>query len=100
MTIDDKSRDEKLQYDINIEAAKISALSNGKIDKYEYLIDKEMLPSNQRYCLLICSWQIIWKQIKTVEVQGEKQIKAHEEYGKYLVKSSGQKKCWAHLKQK
>ena len=27
-------RDEKLQYDINIEAAKISALSSGKIGKY------------------------------------------------------------------
>ena len=55
MTIDDKIRDEKLQYDINIEAAKISVLSYGKIDKYEYLLDKEMLPSNQIYCLLISS---------------------------------------------
>ena len=34
MTIDDKIRDEKLQYDINREATKISALSSGKIDKY------------------------------------------------------------------
>ena len=38
MTIDHKIRDEKLQYVINREAAKISALSSGKIDKYEYLI--------------------------------------------------------------
>ena len=37
MTIDDKIRDEKLQYDINKKAAKISGLSSGKIDKYEYL---------------------------------------------------------------
>ena len=37
MTINDKIRDKKLQYDINREAAKISALSTGKIDKYEYL---------------------------------------------------------------
>ena len=37
MTIDDKIRDEKLQFDINREAAKISELSSGKIDKYEYL---------------------------------------------------------------
>ena len=37
MTIDDKVKDEKLQYDINREPAKISALSSGKIDKYEYL---------------------------------------------------------------
>ena len=35
MTIDDKIRGEKLQYDINKEAAKISALSHGKVDKYE-----------------------------------------------------------------
>ena len=35
MTIDDKIRDEKLQYDINREAKKISALQSGKIDKYE-----------------------------------------------------------------
>ena len=44
MTIDDKIRDEKLQYDINREAAKISALSSGKIDKYEYLIGEEISP--------------------------------------------------------
>ena len=37
MTINDQIRDEKLQYDINREAAKISALSSGKIHKYEYL---------------------------------------------------------------
>ena len=36
MTIDDKIRNEKLQHDNNREAAKISALSFGKIDKYEY----------------------------------------------------------------
>ena len=48
MTIGDKIRDEKLQYDINREAAKISTLSSGKIDKYEYLTGEEILPSNQR----------------------------------------------------
>ena len=37
MTIEDQIKDEKVQYDINREAAKISALSSGKIDKYEYL---------------------------------------------------------------
>ena len=46
MPIGDEVRDEKLQYDINREAAKISALSSGKIDKYEYLTGKEILPSN------------------------------------------------------
>ena len=48
MTIDDKIRDEKLQYDINREAAKISALSSGKIDKYEYLTGEKILPYNKR----------------------------------------------------
>ena len=47
MTINDKIRDEKLQYDINREAAKISTLSSGKIHKYEYLTCQDILPSNQ-----------------------------------------------------
>ena len=46
MTIEDQIKDKKLQYDINREAAKISALSSGKIDKYEYLTSEEILPSN------------------------------------------------------
>ena len=48
MIIDDKIRDEKLQYDINREAAKISGLSSGKIDKYEYFTGEEILPSDRR----------------------------------------------------
>ena len=47
MIINDQIRDEKLQYDINREAAKISALSSGKIRKYEYLTGEDVLPSNQ-----------------------------------------------------
>ena len=42
MTADDNSIDEKLQYDINREAAKILALSSGKINKYEYLTGEEI----------------------------------------------------------
>ena len=48
MTINDQIRDEKLQYDINRKAAEISALSSGKIDKYEYIPGNEILPSNQQ----------------------------------------------------
>ena len=48
MTIDDNIRDEKIQYDINREATKISWLSSGKFDKYEYLSGEEILSSNQR----------------------------------------------------
>ena len=47
MITDDKIRDEKLQYDINREAAKISALSSGKTYKYEYLTGKEILLPDQ-----------------------------------------------------
>ena len=46
MTIDDQIRDEKLQFDINREAAKISALSLNKIGKYQYLTGEEISPSN------------------------------------------------------
>ena len=46
MTIDDQIRDGNLQYGINREAAKISALSSGKIHKYEYLTGQEILRSN------------------------------------------------------
>ena len=46
MTIEDQIKDEKLQYDINREAAKISTLSSGKIEQYEYLTGEEIFPSN------------------------------------------------------
>ena len=48
MTIDDQIKNEKLQYDINKEAEKLSALSSGKIDNYEYLSGEEIVPSNQK----------------------------------------------------
>ena len=48
MTVDDKIRDEKLQYDINREAANISALSSGKIDKYDYVTGEEILRPDQK----------------------------------------------------
>ena len=48
MTINHQIRDEKLQYDINREASKISALSSGNIQKYEYLTGGDILPSNQQ----------------------------------------------------
>ena len=48
MTIEDQIREEKLQFDINRETAKISALSSGKIDKYEYVTGEEILHSSQQ----------------------------------------------------
>ena len=80
MTINDQIRDEKLQYDINREAAKISALSSGKIHKYGYLTGEDILPSNQQqiiehakftYSPLEKSFQ---KQLKTTGYQGQKQV--------------------------
>ena len=82
MTIDDKIRDEKLQYDLNREAAKISALSSGKIHKYEYLTGENILPSNKQQIIEQAKFtysplgKAFEKQIKTIEYQGEKQVKA------------------------
>ena len=82
MTIDDKIRDEKLQYDINSETAKISALSSGKIDRYEYLTGEEILPPGQSRVIEQANFnysplrKVLEKLTKTIEDQGEKQIKA------------------------
>ena len=78
MTINDQIRDEKLQYDINREAAKISALSSGKIRKYEYLTGEDILPSNQQHIIEQArftyspSGKTFEKQIKTIEDHGQK----------------------------
>ena len=82
MTIEDQIKDEKLQYDINREAVKISALSSGKIDKYEYLTGEKILPSNKQQIIEQAKFtyspigKVFEKQTKTIEDQGEKQIKA------------------------
>ena len=84
MTIDDKIRDEKLKHDINREAAKKSALSSRKIDKYEYLTSEEILLHDQRQIIEKAKFayspfgKAFEKQTKTIEDQGEKQIKALE----------------------
>ena len=82
MTINDQNTDEKLQYDINREAAKISAFSSGKIRKYEYLTGENMLPSNQQQIIQPAKFmysrlgKVFEKQIKTIEDQGERQVDA------------------------
>ena len=43
MTTDDKIKDENLQYDVNKEAAKMSPLLSGKVNKYEFLAGEEIL---------------------------------------------------------
>ena len=90
MTIEDQIEDEKLQYDINREAAKKAALSSGKIDKYEYLTGEEILPSNRQQIIQQAKFsysplgKAFEKQIKTIEDQGKKQVKAIQ-YNKHLV---------------
>ena len=85
MTINDQIRDEKLQYDINREAAKISALSSGKIHKYEYLTGEDILPSNQQQIIEQAKFtysplgKAFEKQIKIIEDQHQKQVKALED---------------------
>ena len=80
MATDDKIRDEKLQYDINREAAEVSALSSGKIEKYEYPTGEEILPSNQRQIIEQAKFthsplgKVYEKSTKTIEEQGRKQI--------------------------
>ena len=91
MTIECKIKNEKLQYDINREAAKISVLSSGKIDKYEYLTGEEILPSNQQQIIqqAKCNYsplgKALEKQIKTIEDQEEKQIKTIQDNRKQLI---------------
>ena len=81
MTIEDQIKDEKLQYDINREVAKISALSSGKLDKYEYLTGEEILPSNQQQIIQQAKFtysplgKAFEKETKTIKDQGEKQTK-------------------------
>ena len=80
MTINEQIKDERLQYDINREAAKISALSSGKIHQYEYLTGEDILPSNQRQIIEQAKFtyshlgKALEKQIKTIEDQGKKQV--------------------------
>ena len=82
MTIDNQIKYEKLQYDVNREAVKISALSSGEFNKYEYLTGEEILPSNKQQIIEQAKFEysplgkVFEKQVKTIEHQGEKQIKA------------------------
>ena len=106
MTINDKITDEKPQYDINKEVAKTLALFSGKIDKYKYLTGEEIfLPDQSRvieqakftYFLLGIVFE---KQIKTIEDEEEKQIKALGDHGKQLDRYNYKKQSLAHSKQK
>ena len=79
MTINDQIRDEKLQHDINREAAKISALSSGKIQVWVFhwwrYITIQSTTKNWTNKIYLFSF---WKKKKTIEEQDQKQIDALE----------------------
>ena len=78
MTTDDQIKNEKRQYDINREAAKISTLSSGKIDKYEYFTGKEILHFIQKQVIKQAKFnyspfdKAFEKQAKAIEDQEKK----------------------------
>ena len=82
MAINDQITDEKLQYDISREAAKIAVLLSRKIRKYEYLTGEDILPSNQQQIVEQAKFtystlgKAFEKQIKTIDDKGQKQIDA------------------------
>ena len=81
MSVDDQIINEKIQNDIDREAAGISALSSGKIDKYEYFTGKEILPSNQKQIIEQAKFtyspfgKAFEKQTKAIKNQGKNQIR-------------------------
>ena len=94
MTLDDKTRDEKLQYNIDKETAKILRSSSWKIDKYVYFTGEEILPFDQRRVIEQAKFtyhplgKASQKQTKTIEGQEKNHIKAIENHGKQLVESN------------
>ena len=81
MTIDDKIRNRKLQYNFNRTAAKISALSSGKTGRYEYLTVEEILPLQQHKIIQEAKFSYLplgkafAKQAKSIKEQGKEQVK-------------------------
>ena len=73
MAIDDEVRDEKLQYDINREAANLSTLLSGKLDKYENLSGEEVVPFNQKQIIEQAKFAYSHLE-KASEKQAEKQV--------------------------
>ena len=113
MTIDYKIKNEKLQYNINREAAKISALSSSKIDRYEYLTGEEILSPDQSRIIEQARFTYsplkkpLEKQTKTIEDQGnnlnnKKELSNNElllsKDFKFIVNSNGLETSFNELK--
>ena len=71
MTVEDIIRDRKLQDDINREATKISTLSPGEIDKYEYQIQ-----ITEQTLTYSPQGKVFEKRREAIEDAAEKQTKA------------------------
>ena len=86
MTINDQIRDEKLQHNINREAARISALTSKNFQKYEYLTGEDILPSNQQQIIEQAKFtysplgKAFETQIKTIVDQCKKQVDVLESF--------------------
>ena len=102
ITIEYRIKDDKLQYDkqkaaINREAAKMSALSSGELDKYEYLTSEETFPSNQQQIIEQTKFtnsplgKAFEKQTKTIEDQGKQQIKTIQDNKQQLINNDDYK---------
>ena len=75
MITDHKITDKKLQCNINREAAKISALSSSKVDKYEYLTGREILTSDQSRMMDKAKFIIFLKEKLSKNKQKQLEIK-------------------------
>ena len=102
MTIDNKIRDEKLQYDINREAEKI-AQSSGETDKYKYLAGEDILLSYQGRVIEQGKFtyshlgKALVKQTKAIEDKGKNQVKAIEDHGKQFNKLAEERSEFRNL---
>ena len=70
------------KYNINREAEKISALSSGKIDNYEFLTGEELLLFDQSQITEQAKFiysplaKALYRQTKAIQNQGKKQVEA------------------------
>ena len=81
MAINDQIRDGKIQDDVNRKVTEISALSSGKIDKYQYLTGEETILSNQQQILEEAKFtysplgKAFEKQIKQLEIKEKNKLR-------------------------
>ena len=89
--------------DINREAEKISALSSGKLPKYEYLTGEDILPSNQQQIIEQTKFtysplgKAFEKQTRTIEDQGKKQVDTLEKLKPEEIKDTSNNQSRARI---